>query len=218
MVRQTSKTTTTETPVVANTSAPVAEVASKKASKKSTKASTPVVEAAPVSTPAAPVVEVAPPAATETAPRVELGSIAKIAEIEAMLVQRSALDVKIRTELKSLRKVVEREQKLAQKNSKSSRKQNPNRKPSGFAKPTRISDELAQFLGKAVGTEMARTEVSKEIAQYIKSNNLNDATNRRIIHPDNKLANLLKYKKGDKMLTYFNLQTFMKHHFIKATA
>lgn len=214
MVRQSSKTTTTTTETAPAT-APVAEVAPKKAGKKSTKTTEPVVEVAPVAP--APVAEVAPVVSTETAPKVELGSVSKIAEIEAMLQQRSALDVKIRTELKGLRKIVEREQKLAQKNSKTSRKQNPNRKPSGFAKPTRISDELAQFLGRAVGTEMARTEVSKEIAKYIKSNNLNDATNKRIIHPDNKLANLLKYKKGDKMLTYFNLQTFMKHHFIKTT-
>jgi chromatin remodeling complex protein RSC6 len=91
---------------------------------------------------------------------------------------------------------------------------NVNRQPSGFAKPTRISDELAKFLGKPVGTELARTGVSKEINKYIRDNNLQDKTNGRLIHPDTKLASLLNIKSNDE-LTYFNLQRFMKHHFIK---
>lgn len=209
MVRQSSK-TATEKPT-ASTSAPASATPAKKTSpKKTTK------DVAPVSEP---VVAAAPAVATESTstPKVEVGSLAKIAELEAMLQQVGSLSAKIKGELKGLRKTVEREQKVAAKNSKSARKHNPNRKPSGFAKPTRISDELAQFLGKTVGTEMARTDVSKEISNYIKSNNLNDSTNKRIIHPDAKLSNLLKIKKGDKQLTYFNLQTFLKHHFIKAT-
>jgi chromatin remodeling complex protein RSC6 len=209
MVRQSSK-TATEKPT-ASTPAPASATPAKKTSSK--KASKDV---APVSEP---VVAAAPAVATEatSTPKVEVGSLAKIAELEAMLQQVGSLSAKIKGELKGLRKTVEREQKVAAKNSKSARKHNPNRKPSGFAKPTRISDELAQFLGKTVGTEMARTDVSKEISNYIKSNNLNDSTNKRIIHPDAKLSNLLKIKKGDKQLTYFNLQTFLKHHFIKAT-
>jgi chromatin remodeling complex protein RSC6 len=80
-----------------------------------------------------------------------------------------------------------------------------------------ISDELAVFLGKAAGTEMARTAVSKEINAYIRTNQLQDKTNGRIIVPDAKLATLLKTQPSDE-LTYFNLQRFMKHHFVKAEA
>jgi len=64
---------------------------------------------------------------------------------------------------------------------------------------------------------MARTEVSKEINKYIQSNNLKDPANGRKINPDAKLSKLLKLNKNDE-LTYFNLQRYMKHHFIKATA
>lgn len=105
--------------------------------------------------------------------------------------------------------------KAAQKASAKKRRNNGNRKPSGFVKPTRISDELAAFLGKPVGTEMARTDVSKEINSYIQSNSLQDKSNGRKINPDTKLTELLKIGKDDE-LTYFNLQRFMKHHFIKA--
>jgi len=63
---------------------------------------------------------------------------------------------------------------------------------------------------------MARTEVSKEINTYIRSHNLQDKDNGRIIHPDAKLTKLLNVAKGDE-LTYFNLQRYMKHHFQKAT-
>jgi chromatin remodeling complex protein RSC6 len=83
-------------------------------------------------------------------------------------------------------------------------------------KPTLISDELAAFLGKEKGSEVARTTVSKEINAYIRSAKLQDPTNGRKINPDAKLAKLLKIGKGDE-LTYFNLQRYMKHHFIKTT-
>ena len=105
--------------------------------------------------------------------------------------------------------------KVAQKASSKKRRNNGNRKPSGFIKPTRISDELAAFLGKSVGTEMARTEVSREINAYIHANSLQDKSNGRKINPDEKLTQLLKIGKDDE-LTYFNLQRFMKGHFIKA--
>ena len=89
-----------------------------------------------------------------------------------------------------------------------------NRIPSGFMRPMRISDELAKFLGKPAGTEMARTEVSRLINTYIRVNNLADPQNGRIINADSKLRKLLRLGKNDE-LTYFNLQKYMKHHFHK---
>jgi chromatin remodeling complex protein RSC6 len=120
----------------------------------------------------------------------------------------------LKNDYKSLEKLVTREMKNAKKASSKKRRINANRKPSGFIKPTRISDELAEFLGKTIGTEMARTEVSKEINTYIHTNGLQDKSNGRKINPDTKLTKLLKLNKEDE-LTYFNLQRYMKHHFIK---
>ena len=88
------------------------------------------------------------------------------------------------------------------------------RRPSGFISPTKISDELAMFLGKPVGSEMARTDVSRLINGYIRVNNLQDPKNGRNINPDAKLRVLLKIGQNEE-LTYFNLQKYMKHHFIR---
>jgi len=86
--------------------------------------------------------------------------------------------------------------------------------PSGFIKPSYISDELAVFLGKPAGTKMARTDVSKEINTYIRVHGLQSPFNGRIINPDEKLKKLLNIDNGVE-LTYFNLQKYMKPHFHK---
>jgi len=72
---------------------------------------------------------------------------------------------------------------------------------------------LCKFLGKDSGFKMARTDVTKEVNAYIKTHNLQKPSNRKEISPDQKLQKLLKLKKED-IITYFNLQKHLKHHFI----
>lgn len=171
--------------------------------------------AAPVPSATQPVVNELAPAAVD-APVDAASTVAlKLNEFNAKLQQLVGLFSTVKNDFKTLEKTVTREIKAAQKASSKKRRNNGNRKPSGFVKPTRISDELAQFLGKTVGTEMARTDVSKEINTYIQANGLQDKENGRRIHPDEKLTKLLKVTKEDE-LTYFNLQRYMKHHFVKA--
>lgn len=192
-------------------------VAEKKVSKKASKSSkseqtaTPVV-VAPVSTPAPEVVdqEVAPVTSDNEAPVAEQ-SIEFLAKLQQLGVFISSL----KTEYRTLEKKWTRELKTAQKQSSKRKRKTGNRAPSGFVKPTRISDELAKFLDKPAGTEMARTEVTREINTYIHANNLQDEKNGRKINPDAKLAALLKLKKSDE-LTYFNLQRYMSPHFAKS--
>ena len=86
--------------------------------------------------------------------------------------------------------------------------------PYGFVRPQKISNELAEFLGKPVGSEMVRTDVSRLINSYIRVNNLQDPQNGRRINPDAKLRALLRIGQNEE-LTYFNLQKYMKHHFIR---
>jgi len=88
------------------------------------------------------------------------------------------------------------------------------RVPSGFITPTRISDELAKFLKVPVGTQLTRVDVSKLINGYINVNKLQDSKNGRIINPDAKLRKLLRIPPTDE-LTYFNMQKYMKPHFIR---
>jgi len=154
----------------------------------------------------------------ESAVPVELTEVStlasKMSEFSAKLQQIVGLFATVKNDFKTLEKTVSRDLKAAQKASSKKKRSTANRQPSGFVKPTLISNELAEFLGKTVGTEMARTAVSKEINQYIRANSLQDAANGRKINPDAKLTKLLKINKGEE-LTYFNLQRYMKHHFIK---
>lgn len=120
----------------------------------------------------------------------------------------------LKAEFKLLEKVVTKQLKVAQRLGAKRKRKTGNRSPSGFVKPTLISDELATFLGKDKGSEMARTEVTREINKYIRAQDLQDKENGRKINPDVKLAKLLKLKKTDE-LTYFNLQRYMSPHFAK---
>lgn len=120
----------------------------------------------------------------------------------------------LRSELKTLEKRTMKELKVVNKLNNKRKKKPQTRAPSGFVKPTKISDELASFLGKPFGSEMARTEVTREINAYIRANNLQDKTNGRKINPDTQLATLLKVTSEDE-LTYFNLQRYMSPHFTK---
>lgn len=167
------------------------------------------VETAPVVTEVAP--EVAPVAEVET----ETTLAEQSNEFLSKLQQLSGMISSLKTEYKTLEKKWSRQVKAAEKLSSKRKRKAGNRAPSGFVKPTKISDELASFLGKDAGSEMARTEVTREINAYIRAHKLQDKDNGRKIIPDTKLASLLKLKKTDE-LTYFNLQKYMSPHFAKA--
>ena len=141
----------------------------------------------------------------------------QFSSISSKLQQVVAFAAALRSELRALERHAVKELRTAQKASAKKRRKVGNRAPSGFVKPTPISKELAEFLGKTDGSEMARTEVTREINAYIRTNNLQDKENGRRINPDAKLKALLKLKKGDE-LTYFNLQRYMSPHFKGAVA
>ena len=146
----------------------------------------------------------------------EAGDLTAVyAEYITKLSAARALIASLTTDFKTLQKRSEREFKAASKASARRRNKNANRAPSGFVKPTLISDQLADFLVKPKGTLIARTEVTREINAYIRSNKLQDPANGRKINPDAKLKKLLALKPTDE-LTYFNLQRYMSQHFHKA--
>lgn len=176
----------------------------------------------PVSETPAPVVEETPTPVVEIpapAPVVD-ETVSETVEVDKFVVVLERLQ-RFATELKDTVTLVKTLQKEFQKVQKSSVKKTKKtspvtsskpRTPSGFAKPTKLSDELCTFLGVPSGSQMARTEVTRVINEYIKKNSLQDTTDKRTIVPDTKLMSILKLGEGDK-LTYFNLQTYIKHHF-----
>jgi chromatin remodeling complex protein RSC6 len=143
----------------------------------------------------------------------------KMVEIYGQINQVSTVLSSLKNNYKVLEKLVNKELKAAQKSSGKNKKKRDGaaRKPSGFNIPTLISDELAAFLGKPSATKLARVDVTNAFNTYIKANSLHDPTNGRYILPDAALTRLLKLTPTDR-LSYFNLQAFIKHHFIKEVA
>jgi chromatin remodeling complex protein RSC6 len=126
---------------------------------------------------------------------------------------------KLQLEMKDITINLKSIQKFLVKAGKTSSKKNvkkilkDKKPPSGFAKPTKISDELADFLEIEKGSFLPRTEVTRLIHQYVVKNGLRDENDKRHITPDDNLKKILN--NYDKDVTYFNLQSFVKHHFIK---
>lgn len=226
MARTVSKSNTTSAAPAAAAPANVASAApkttEKKTSSKKEKKAVEAVTAAP-----APVVEPVVEAAAEepstehltAAPSVESvlalfqSYEARCDALIAAATQSKASAISFKNDIKRGRKafirVLSKSKKLRTK-----RVVNPDAKPSGFKKPTLVSDELAGFLGREKGTTMSRHEVGSLVRTYAKEHNL---TNGRFIVPDAKLGALLNVP-ADKVstLTYFSLQTYLKNHFIKS--
>ena len=199
----------------------------KPAEKKAAAAPKKAAAAAPKKTAAKKAAKPVEPKPVETKPAAEVAEVAEaevvpqltqdFTEFMSKLQQVTQLMSSLRTEFRTLEKKANRELKAAQKANAKRKRKAGNRSPSGFVKPTLISNELATFLSKPVGTEMARTEVTREINTYIRANNLQDKSNGRKINADTKLSKLLKLKSDDE-LTYFNLQKYMSPHFAKSGA
>lgn len=120
----------------------------------------------------------------------------------------------LQQQVKTIEKQVKKE--LKQKEIKQTTPK-PKKAPSGFAKPTKVTKELCEFMNRPEGTEIARTEVTKTLVNYIKSNNLQEQTpdSKNKIIPDDTLVNLLGLNIEEKKdLTFFNIQKHMNKHFI----
>lgn len=151
---------------------------------------------------------------------VEASSVSEIEKCSADLLAKmhecAAMLSSIKAGVKTMDKLYTKDLRAAKKLSKR-RSKGGNRAPSGFVKPAKISDDLADFLGKERGSELARTEATKGINVYIKANSLQDKANGRKILPDAKLCALFSIT-PDTDLTYFNLQRYMSRHFVKGGA
>lgn len=227
MVRQTKSTATTA-PVAtpAPVSVTVSVVEEKKPKKtKAASATAPVVES-PVTTPApSPARSPAPSAERSPAPTPVVAPVAtdsdalssKLNDFGSKIAQIATLLATMKSDYKALEKQVAKEVKQKTgKGKKVKAAPNPDRKPSGFAKPSVITEELSKFLGKEVGVLLSRVEVSKEITKYINEHSLKDKDCGRQINPDAKLSKLLNIQAGSEPLTFFNLQKYLKVHFVKA--
>ena len=85
----------------------------------------------------------------------------------------------------------------------SSRKRQPS---AAFMKPVQPSPPLASVIGDK---PMPRTEVTKKIWDYIKSQGLQDAANKRMINADEKLREVFG---GKKQVSMFEMMKLVNAH------
>ena len=184
----------------------------KKTSSKSKKSTKKVVEKAPP-VESEPVVETPVVDKAVTVNDDSDNYVEEFSSLSLKLKNASALIKELTAELSKLEKRVARDRKVMLKKMKgrSKRVVDPNKPPSGFAKPGPVSDELRKFLGLGSDELIARTEVTKKITEYCKEHSLQKEEDKRTINVDTALRKLLRLKKGDE-LTFFNLQKYMKVH------
>lgn len=164
---------------------------------------------APLSaTPSAPVAAVAAAAAT-AAPE---SPAVTFASVFTKLAVGMARFKEITSDLKILQKETARIAKESVRRPR--RVADPSAEPSGFRKPVGLSPEMATFVGVDLEAKVSRNNVTKAVTTYIKAHNLQDTPDKRVILPDANLRALLGIE--DQKLTYFNLQSFLKKHFLKA--
>lgn len=139
-----------------------------------------------------------------------------LAAINDALNNIKAVQTQVKQMAKDFVKIVKAASKKTRRANAAAGEGGAKKNPSGFAKPTALSPELCAFLDLPLGTELARTDVTRRLTKYIKDNELQDEADKRNIRPDEKLDSILTIP-DDKQLTFFNLQSFIKHNFIKAT-
>ena len=97
--------------------------------------------------------------------------------------------------------------KAAAKKPAAKKKSGAKRKPNAaFMKPMSPSSTLAAVVGNS---PMPRTEVTSKLWGYIKKNNLQDKTNRRMINADDKLRDVFG---GKKQVSMFEMTKLVSKH------
>ena len=182
----------------------------------------PIKAAAAPKTPRAPKAKTVPvvPTTTEAAPATDATPV--VDAVPAEDDELTVLEEKVASAIAILRDVSARLKahkkayaKIKKQAAKADLKRSTARK-SGLTKPIHISEELATFLGLPKDVEIARTDVTRKLSAYFKEHNLHNPENRRMLLPNAALAKLLNIDVNDKSvnLSFFNLQSFLKHHFV----
>ena len=151
---------------------------------------------------------------------------------ERLIKTKQDLLIELKREVQELKKMQRDHEHAIKEASKRSRKkrvrdENSTRKPSGFASPVVVSDELYSFLesfGVKKGDPIARTDVTRYVTTYIKDKDLQNPENRREIVPDTVLDRLfgpaMEHKDPNDatsplVYTYLKLQRYLSQHFPK---
>ena len=87
--------------------------------------------------------------------------------------------------------------------------------PCVFETPSSLTPALCEFFNVSHDTKLSQNAVTHKIHGYCKINKLLEDHDQRIIHPDDKLNALLSPRPDDVVLTFFNIQRYLKHNYLR---
>jgi chromatin remodeling complex protein RSC6 len=216
------------TPVVA---APAPKVEAKESKAKAEpKAEKATKTKAEKSTPAKAEVTVPTVASPSAEPVVATPTVTSETQLAALAETLKALSTDLSTRVRDAVKAVQEAAKAAKREARDSKKKKKvdpatmtveqraawekRRANNAFLVQRPLTDELCHFMGLKSGDTRSQTQVTKFISEYVKTHSCFDPSFKRRILPNAALAKLLRV--GDKdEVTYLNLQSFLKVHFIK---
>jgi upstream activation factor subunit UAF30 len=155
--------------------------------------------------------------ATETAATTETPAVASHEELETLANELIKMAKRVLEVSRAAKKEFAKQVKKAEQGGKKRRVKadgESTHSNSVFLQPSKISPALAKFCGVAADQMLSRTDATRKIAAYIKEHDLQNPDNRREILSDATLISLFALTSEDK-LNYFNLQRYIKPHFIK---
>jgi chromatin remodeling complex protein RSC6 len=215
------------TPVVA---APAPKVVEAKETKTKAEPKATKTKADKVATPAKAEVTVPTVATPSAEPVVTTPSVTSETQLAALAETLKALSTDLSTRVRDAVKAVQEAAKAAKREARDSKKKKKvdpatmsveqraawekRRANNAFLVQRPLTDELCHFMGLKSGETRSQTQVTKFISEYVKTHSCFDPSFKRRILPNAALAKLLRV--GDKdEVTYLNLQSFLKVHFIK---
>jgi chromatin remodeling complex protein RSC6 len=172
---------------------------------------------------------VAEPSVVPTATSSETSDVQLAALAEKLKALSTELSTKVRDAVKAVQEAAKTAKREARDSKKKKRKDPATMTPeekaawearranNAFLVQRPLTDELCHFMGLKSGDTRSQTQVTKFISEYVKTHSCFDPSFKRRILPNAALAKLLRV--GDKdEVTYLNLQSFLKVHFIKPKA
>jgi chromatin remodeling complex protein RSC6 len=208
-------------PVVASTPAPKAKAAKEPKEPKAKTAKAVVPSKTEVIVPTVAEPSVIPVATSSESSDVQLAALA-----EKLKALSTELSTKVRDAVKAVQEAAKTAKREARDSKKKKRKDPATMTPeekaawearranNAFLVQRPLTDELCHFMGLKSGETRSQTQVTKFISEYVKTHSCFDPSFKRRILPNAALAKLLRV--GDKdEVTYLNLQSFLKVHFIK---
>jgi len=187
-------------------------------------------KAAKVATPAKVEATVPTVAAPAAVPAVVVATASSESQLVALAETLKSLSADLSTRVRDAVKAVQEAAKSAKREARDSKKKKKvdpatlspeqraawekRRANNAFLVQRPLTEELCHFMGLKSGETRSQTQVTKFISEYVKKHSCFDPSFKRRILPNAALAKLLRVSDKDEV-TYLNLQSFLKVHFVK---